>query len=627
MAVVGSLVANVVANTSQFRSGMGTAKRELDTFTGGVNQSIGVLRSFSTALGIGGGIVGLAGFARMARGADEFQASLNRSLAIVRDIAPEIRAEMSRTAHAVAYETKFAAKEVAKAWFAMLSSGRNTAEAMKSMPEVALFAQAGDMQDLAEAIRLATGAQAALGMKVKDSEQNLRNLSRVMDVLTQANVDYTATTQQFAEGLTGGFAGTLRMLDKDIEEGVAVLAAFAEKAVVGAEASTQASIALRDLTRKALENAAAFKEAGIRVYEFGQVRHTADILKDIEDRFASLTPEGRKAELMFLGVQDKSAKALLTLFGASEAIREVDQALRKSTGIYRDVAGDMLTPMEEAWSRLSASMSMMATSFFPPLLENFADLIDALGGVEGGFNDVTAASNKWASAGKEIADLTERWGQGFRAMAFWMDQANWPVFRPDAVERNVGDLFQNAPGLQQRWREYVLRGGDVQVTPWDIQPPQRSPTAHELAAEGSPTNVMAAFQKSLATWTEDLPQATIRLENATQGMTGWMSNLADMMKIGARDVAMASQLAERIRVAGGDGASLMGTPFAPAMLRGSQEAYRMMIHQAFPSKLRDPAEETAKAAQAIAKEFPRLVPLIRAILDKQTKPEVLETAF
>jgi len=291
-------------------------------------------RSITTPLAIAGGAVTAFGAS--------FESAMTKSLAIMGDVSDDMRDQMETVARDIAKTSTFSAKQAGEAYFFLASAGLNAAESMEALPRVAAFAQAG-MFDLALATDLLTDAQSALGLSVDDTAQNMANMSRVSDVLVKANTLANATVQQFSEALTNRAGAALRILGKDVEEGVAVLAAFADQGVKGAEAGTKLDIVLRDLQKASLNNRRAFIDAGVSIFDAsGEMRNIAEIIAELEERFADMSDEQKRAELSTLGFTDKSVAATLALIGTSDAIEEYETKLRDAAGTTDEVRDKQL---------------------------------------------------------------------------------------------------------------------------------------------------------------------------------------------------------------------------------------------------------------------------------------------
>jgi TP901 family phage tail tape measure protein len=273
----------------------------------------------------------------------EFNDAFTKSTAIMGDLSNTMKSEMVEAARTVARETTFSAKETAEAYFFLASAGLDAVQSIGALPQVASFAQAGAF-GLAQATDLLTDAQSALGLTIRDDAvKNMENMSRVSDVLVKANTLANASVEQFSQALTTKAGPALKILGKDIEEGVAVLAAFADQGVKAAEGGTALNIVLRDLSTKAIKNADAFRANNIAVFDSaGEMRNIADIISDLEDRLKGMSDESAKATLQQLGFADKSVIFIQTLIGMSDRIREYEEGLRKAGGITDEVANKQL---------------------------------------------------------------------------------------------------------------------------------------------------------------------------------------------------------------------------------------------------------------------------------------------
>lgn len=322
---------------------------------------------------VGLGAAGVKAFA-------EFEGAMTESLAIMGDVSEDTRDRMERTAREVAKTTQFAATEAAEAYFFLASAGLDAEQQLAAMPRVAKFAQAGQF-DLARATDLATDAQSALGLTVDDTEQNIKNLDRTMDVLVGANTLANASVEQFSEALTNRAGAALRTVNKDVEEGVAVLAAMADQGIKGVRAGESLSIILRDLQRAAQGEEEAFANANVAVFnQEGNLRNLADIIGDLEGRLSGMSDAQVRAELTALGFQEESMQQILTLLGTSDAIREYEESLRSAGGVVDEVADNQM-------QSLSAQFGLAKDRVRDLFIEFGQRLEPALTAIVGVFND------------------------------------------------------------------------------------------------------------------------------------------------------------------------------------------------------------------------------------------------
>lgn len=312
--------------------------------------------------------------------AADFDKSLTTSLAIMGDVSEGMRKQMSDTAKTISKETTFSASELAKSYYYLASAGMSAEQSVAALGKVANFAAAGQF-DLQIATDLLTDAQSALGLATDDVAQSEANMVRVSDVLVKANTLANASVQQFSEALTNKAGAALRILGKDVEEGVAVLAAYADQGTKGAEAGTQFSIVLRDLQKANQENAEEFRNAGIAVYDAaGEMRNMADVIGDVERALDGKSDAEKKATLTLLGFQERSIQSLLTLVGTSDAIREYEKELRVAAGTTDSVAKKQMQNFSDQMkilvNRLQVAAIELGEELIPVIQNNLIPIVE-----------------------------------------------------------------------------------------------------------------------------------------------------------------------------------------------------------------------------------------------------------
>jgi TP901 family phage tail tape measure protein len=338
---------------------------------GGLAKAAGVALAAVGAAMIGIGVKSVQEFAK-------FDSALTKSKAIMGDLSDTMQNEMSDAARQVAKVTVFSAEQAAESFFFLASAGLSAEASITALPQVAEFAQAG-MFDMARATDLLTDAQSALGLTVDDASENLKNMAQVSDVLVRANTLANASVEQFSTALTTKAGAALRSLGKDVEEGVAVLAAFADQGIKGELAGTQLAIVLRDLTTKAIENKDAFAEMGISVFDSnGEMKNLGGIVANLEDALSGMSDETQKATLLQLGFSDKSLASLQALLGTSEAIKTYETELRSASGFTKDVAGRQLDTFSAQVGLLQSAFTDVAIEIGEELTPYLMDLIPIL---------------------------------------------------------------------------------------------------------------------------------------------------------------------------------------------------------------------------------------------------------
>lgn len=314
--------------------------------------------------------------------AGDFEKAMTTSTAIMSGVTAELNQQMRDTAKQLSTESTFSAKELAESYYYLASAGLSVEESISQISKVTKFAEAGQF-DMKRATELLTDAQSALGLSIGTTAEKEENLIRVSDVLVKANTLANASVEQFAESLTNKAAASLRVVGKDVEEGVAVLAAFADQGTKGEEAGTQFAIVLRDLQKAALKNKAEFKAQNIAVFDAQEnFRNMADVIGDVENALEGKSDADKKATLSALGFQERSIQSLLTLIGTSEKIREYEIALRGAAGTTEEVAEKQLQnfndQMKIMFNRLKIAAIELGDELLPIIKNELFPIVQGL---------------------------------------------------------------------------------------------------------------------------------------------------------------------------------------------------------------------------------------------------------
>jgi len=382
---------------------MKRAGRSLDRFSAKSKRSYTTLGLMADRLKLiaGTGIVfGAAyGFARLVANVERFNQAMQESMAIMHGLTDQMRTDMRRAALDLAKTVRYSGEEMARAFYYLTSAGLDTAQSLAALPAVARFAQAG-MFDLARATEMLTDAQSALGMKMKDAGKNYFNMIKVSDALVRVTQLADATTEQFAQALANRAAAAMRMYKIPMEEGIAALAVFANQGIKAELAGRAFDIVLRDLAVKATENAQAFEEAGIAVFNLeGNFRAIPDIIADLERAYAGLSVTQIKQMQIMLGFPQRSIQFQNTLLGMSGLMQEYTDALIVAGGATQDVADNQLTDFTKAWERLKGVV-MDTAETMQQTIDDTATSIQYLLDLLEGFPDKAEQARRKATGDK-----------------------------------------------------------------------------------------------------------------------------------------------------------------------------------------------------------------------------------
>lgn len=425
------------------------AKDEASRVVGGLR---GQFRNFKqdamTGFGLGAGI-SVFNLGRQALGAvadaigdvvstaAEFDDAMTKSTAIMGDLSDAMRDDMEQAARDVAKTTTFSAKEAAEAYFFLASAGLDAAQSIKALPQVAKFAQAGNF-DLAQATDLLTDAQSALGLTIRDDViANMENMARVSDVLVKANQISNASVEQFSKSLTTKAGAALKAFNIDIEEGVAVLAAFADQGVKAEEAGNALDRILRLMTDAAIKNADAYDALGIEVFDStGDLNNMGTIIGQITAALDGLSDRQKQVTLNQLGFKARVQGVIKPLLGTEESIRLYEDAMNDAFGTTTSVANKQLESFTaqsqlldsafedlrlELAEELLPTLTDLARTLRTDVIPHFETLLDIIGILAAGPMANAAAGNiALRNSHREAADAAERHKEEMELLAISM---------------------------------------------------------------------------------------------------------------------------------------------------------------------------------------------------------------
>lgn len=410
-------------------SGLGAAANKLKSFTAlgrGAASSLLGMEASTLAVGAAAGTmavglgVGAAATLKSISSFGDFDAKMTESLAIMGDVSSAMEDDMAKAARNVARTTEFSAEQAAESYFFLASAGLDAKQSIAALPQVAKFAQAGQM-DMAQATDLSTDAQSALGLTVDDAAQNMKNLTRVTDVLVKANTLANASVEQFSQSLTNKAGARLRQLNKDMEEGVAALALFADQGVKASLAGNRLNILLRDLPQVASKNADAFQEMGINIFDAeGNMRSIAEVSQEFTEVLGPLNDAQKAQVFQQLQINKRLQDSISLLIGGSDKLREYERNLMDAGGTAEEVADKQLETLKKQLGLLGDEVHDLTLAWGGWVTETFAladaagaarENIRALRDAENRMPDATEMSKRFTVTGEAIRGMKEEAGE------------------------------------------------------------------------------------------------------------------------------------------------------------------------------------------------------------------------
>ena len=393
---LGNLLVHLRMNASQYMASMATVEAKMRMTSARLTQLGTRMSLLVTAPIVAMGIASVKAFA-------SFDDAMTKSLAIMSGVTPTLRAEMESLALEISDNGVTSATDLAKSYFYLASAGLNAEQSMAALGAVEKFAVAGAF-DMATATDLATDAQSALGLTVKDAQKNLINMTRVTDVLTGANTLANATTEQFSLALTSQAGPAMKAYGVELEQGVAVLAAYADQGIKAQLAGNMFGRMLRLMTKGFKDNEAVWKRFRINIYDnTGELKPLYEIVGDLSKALEGMSTKQKIAALEMLGFQARSQQAILPLLGLQDRIEEYNKELLKMGGITQEVADKQLqsfsSQMKIFWNQIKNAGREIGKTLSPHIIA------------------LTEKIKKLIEAWKELDNSTKNWILGLAGVA------------------------------------------------------------------------------------------------------------------------------------------------------------------------------------------------------------------
>lgn len=388
---LGTLVVYLTANATQYQRAMNAV--QVDTATA-MEQAVKTVKYASVAIAGSLALIGAAGVREFGK----FDEAMVHSLAILGKVSDDTRKRMEDTARAIGRESTNSADKVAGAYQGLASAGLNAEQSMAALTTVERFAVAGQLE-MSKSVLLLTDSVGALGLASLNAAEYQTNITRVADVLAMGANISQASVEELATALQGKVAGGLRLVNKSVEEGVAVLGAFAKAGIKGTDASDKMGQVLRDLQISALEQPQAWQAFGVSVYDAsGNMRNFADITEGLEIALAGMSSEQKRMTLTMLGFQDRSVSAMQALLGFSGTIREYQKALEGASGTTDEMAKTQLTAF-------NAQMTILLNNVKDVLITIGEQLAPVIMTLNGYFHDGANESGNFAASVRDLSDI------------------------------------------------------------------------------------------------------------------------------------------------------------------------------------------------------------------------------
>lgn len=593
---IGTLVVNLAAETVKYEKGMQNVVRSTKT---AMSKSVSIIAQTAKIAAAALAATATATIAAWAQVDD----ALTKSTSIMTGVTISLRKEMEMTARQMATQTVTSASQLAEAYYFLASAGLTAEQSMAALGTVERFAVAGAF-DMARATDLLTDAQTALGLAVKDSEQNMKNMTRVSDVLAKASTMANASIELFSESLTNKAATALASTNKELEEGVAVLAVYADAGVKGRIAGERLNILLRELQRTARTNAKDWATLGVAVYDSeGNFRNISDIVADLEGKLAGMSVQARSAAIAQLGLGSESQDALIPLIGMSEKLKEYEANLKAAGGTTNEVAEKQLTSfnaqMKILWNRATEVAITIGEKMAPALMA-LNDMFKGAYEESDGFKDSVTTLGDYLGAIflaviGAVGDSIHGWKIIFKGVEvtwkFLVSRLQTDIARVQSSFEIIGEVVQS---VMSRWQLLPLTLKRVVLE-------AVSSLAEKVESAMKP---IITFLNDVAEYIEKVTgKKTNRFEFTIAGVENLKASLAEVhtsiatarTEIGAQDAELGAALSRRAQLEAELAHS--ATEHQVALTEAKMELLELISETPFSEKIAKAYEEVLERMQ------------------------------
>lgn len=391
----------MATGAAQFQQTLNTINRQVGTFASRVNSSFGGMRLFA-----GLGLAGLT--TMMARSTFQFEQVMAQTMSTMEGATDNMQRHMEDVALSLSGETVTNAVKLAEAYREMSKAGLDAAQSSTILAHAERFAFINGME-VGEAAKNIIRMQRAMGTLVNDPIQNAANFEHIGNVITSVATRAGVATDVFMHALSR-IGPHLRFLNKDFEEGAAIIAAYSSRGIEAAAAGQMTRMILQNLGRLFIRSETppnvlrgnsqrgdgvtpsgsfnsgrmfnihplhdannsvrratdAWRVMGIEVFHTtgaltGQMHSFPHIIRQMDDMVASMgSAQERQRALMRLGFQEEAARSMITLLGSGEAMEQFMLQARNADGLMDQFANRRLQTMNAQFSMLRNNVERAA---------------------------------------------------------------------------------------------------------------------------------------------------------------------------------------------------------------------------------------------------------------------------
>lgn len=277
--------------------------------------------------------------------------------------------------------TLYNAEQAAEGLQYMALAGWNTEQMLSALEPVLKLAAAAEL-DLGRTSDIVTDAMTAFKLEAEQAEWFTDKLAVTMSA-SNTDLDQLGEAFKYVAPIAGNFGLT-------VEDTATVLGLLADNGIKGSQAGTTLRRALQNLTAPTEDQAKALSDLNVQIFDSDeQIRSLDDIIRDLSNAFAVLTPE-QKANYASTLFGANAYTGLIAVLGTSEErYNELRDAIIDAEGATRDMYDVMTDNLQGSLTTLDSALYELKRSFGALIAEALRPVVDWLTKVVNWFNDLT----------------------------------------------------------------------------------------------------------------------------------------------------------------------------------------------------------------------------------------------
>ena len=270
---------------------------------------------------------------------------------------------LERTAREVGATTEFTATEAAQGLNFLAKAGWSANTSMKALGDIVDFATGTELE-FAEAADIASDAIGAFGLDSKDPATKLKNLNRVMDVLSKTATSSNTNVSELFDAIKQS-APVATAAGVSMESYSAVLAVLAGTGIKASKAGTatkNVTLALAGIGNKAAAN---FEKLGIKTADAnGDLRDQLDVLDDLRGALSKVAGQEKIDIINAIFGKIPIAAASVLLSDTGKNIRGLRDQMEKAGGTSKRMAAFIRDDVKGSMDGLKSAIEGVQISIF-----------------------------------------------------------------------------------------------------------------------------------------------------------------------------------------------------------------------------------------------------------------------